>query len=112
LKGNDLLMNGSAPMGGEFSRDGYRLAFPDVRRVVLTDFIRDHGVVPIWAAAILFCLAACVWLPIRCLMPRREILLLAENGGIRAFSLDEGAGRKHARVFHDILDSFVPRNTK
>ena len=104
LKGNDLLMDGSAPMGGEFSRDGYRLAFPDVRRVVITDFIHDHGVVPIWAAAMLFCIAACVWLPIRCLSPRREMVFVRQEGTLHACSRAEGGRRKHAGVFHDVLD--------
>jgi hypothetical protein len=110
LKGNEQLMNGSAPMGAEIDRNGYRLAFPDMRRLVITDFIQDYGVELIWCSGILLCFAVCFWLPVRCLMSRREILLIAANGGIRAFSLDEGGGRKHARVFHDILDTFVPRN--
>jgi hypothetical protein len=104
LKGNDLLMNGSAPMGGEFNGNGYRLAFPDVRRLVITDFILDHGVVPIWAAAILFCVAASVWLPIRCLSPRREMVFVRRKGALHACSRAEGGRRKHAGVFHDALD--------
>jgi len=105
LKGKDLLMSGSAPIGGEFSRDGYRLAFPDVRRVVVTDFILDHGVVPIWAAAVLFVIAACVWLPVRLLSPRREMVFISSKDGVlHACSRAEGRCRKHAGVFHDVLD--------
>jgi hypothetical protein len=104
LKGNDLLMTGSAPMGGEFSRDGFRLAFPEVRRLVITDFIQDHGVVPIWCAAVLFGIAACAWLPIRCFSPRREMMFISGTGATRAYSRAEGSRRKHAGVFHDVLD--------
>ena len=69
LKGKEVLFTGSAPAGGEFVRDGYRLALPDVRRMVVTDFIGDYGVLFIWAAALFFVAAGCLWLPVRVSSP-------------------------------------------
>jgi hypothetical protein len=105
LKGKEVIFTGSAPAGGEFARDGYRLAFPDSRRLVITDFIRDYGVFLIWTAAILFSLAVALFLPLRCFLPRREMLFLNKTGGIRAFSRAEGRRRMHAGVFHEALDA-------
>jgi hypothetical protein len=104
LKGKDVLFAGSAPGGGEFVRDGYRLALPDVRRLVVTDFIGDYGVLFIWAAAIFFCTAGALWIPIRALFPRREMLFRLEGPGTTACSFAEGGARKHAGVFHEMLD--------
>lgn len=105
LKGDSVLASGSAPRGGEISGNGYRIVFQDIRRAVLTDFISDRGVIPIWAAGMMFMLAIVVWLPVRCLAPRRELLFVAENGVVRACSRAEGQRRKHAGVFHDALDA-------
>jgi hypothetical protein len=104
LKGKDVLLTGSVPRGGEFARDGYRLAVPDARRMVLTDFIGDYGVLMIWAAAMLFAIAATVWLPVRLFFPRREMLFTIEGDSSRACSRAEGRDRKHAGVFHEVLD--------
>jgi hypothetical protein len=104
LKGKDILFTGSAPGGGEFVRDGYRLAFPEIRRLVVTDFIRDYGFFLIWAAALFFTAAGAIWLPIRTFFPRREMLFMSETDGIRACSRSEGRSRSHAGVFHETLD--------
>jgi hypothetical protein len=104
LKGKDELFAGSAPVGGEFVRDGYRLAFPDCRRMVLTDFIRDYGVMLVWTAAALFLLSGCIWLPVRVLAPRREMRLMYAGDVLQASSRAEGARRKHGGVFHEALD--------
>jgi hypothetical protein len=104
LKGNEVLFTGSAPGGGEFARDGYHLAFPDVRRLVVTDFIRDYGVLFIWAAALLLVAAGCIWLPIRAFFPRREMLFRFGPDATRACSRAEGGARSHAGVFHEALD--------
>lgn len=104
LKGNEVIFTGSAPPGGEFVRDGYRLALPDIRRLVITDFIRDYGVLFIWAAGLLIFAAAIVWIPVRLFFPRREMLLSFEPDLTRALSRAEGRGRGHAGVFHDALD--------
>jgi hypothetical protein len=104
LKGNEVLFSGSAPGGGEFVRDGYRLSFPDIRRLVVTDFIGDYGVYFIWAAALLFVAAGCLWLPIRSFFPRREMLFRYEPDATRACSRAEGGARRHAGVFHEALD--------
>ena len=104
LKGTDVLVTGSVPSGGEFSRDGYVVAFPESRRIVITDFISDYGVLLIWSASILFVIAASVWIPVLIFFPRREMLFRSEEGLVRACSRAEGAERKHAGVFHEALD--------
>ena len=104
LKGKEVLFTGSAPTGGEFVRDGYRLALPDIRRLVITDFIGDYGVFFIWAAGLIFVVAGSIWLPIRVFFPRREMLLSFEPVRIMACSRAEGGARKHAGVFHELLD--------
>lgn len=104
LKGKDLLFEGSTPGNAEFVRDGYRLALPDIRRMVVTDYIADYGVLMIWIAALLFTAAACLWLPIRAFIPRREMLFRYEPDAIKACSRAEGGGRRHAGVFHEALD--------
>lgn len=109
LKGNEVLFTGSAPAGGEFVRDGYRLAFPDFRRMVLTDFIRDYGVLFIWAAGLLFAAAGCLWLPIRAFFPRREMLVRFEPDRVWGCSRAEGRSRSHAGVFHEVLDLVAAR---
>lgn len=104
LKGKDVLFAGSAPGGGEFVHDGYRLALPDIRRLVVTDFIDDYGVLFIWAAAVLFCTAGVLWIPIRAFFPRREMLFRFDCLGTTACSFAEGGARKHVGVFHEMLD--------
>lgn len=104
LKGNDSIFTGSIPAGGEFIRDGYRIVFPDIRRLVVTDFIGDYGVFFIWLAALLFGIAGCAWLPIRLFFPRREMLFRYEHVVTRAFSRAEGRARRHAGVFSEALD--------
>jgi len=104
FKGKDVLFAGSAPTGGEFVRDGYRISFPDARRLVITDFIRDYGVLLIWTAALLFVIALGLWLPVRVCFPRKEMLFLVEADAALAFSRAEGGRRRHAGAFHDALD--------
>lgn len=104
LKGKEVLFTGSAPGGGEFARDGYRLALPDIRRLVVTDFIGDYGVLFIWWSALFFVVAAIIWLPIRVFFPRREMLFRYEQDVTRACSRAEGGEREHAGVFHEALD--------
>lgn len=104
LKDKDVLFSGSVPGGGEFVREGFRLALPDVRRLVVTDFIKDNGVIFIWWAALFFGAAGALWLPIRALFPRREMLFRFDQGVTTAYSFAEGGARKHAGVFHEMLD--------
>jgi hypothetical protein len=104
LKGKEVLITGSAPVGGEFSRDGYRLAFPDSRRMAITDFIRDRGVLLVWAASLLFMVSGCIWLPVRVFFPRREMRFSTNPNALQAFSRAEGRGRSHAGIFHEALD--------
>ncbi len=104
MKDKDAVWTGSLPAGGELVHDGYRLTLPDVRRMVVTDFIGDYGVLFIWGAAFLFAAAVCIWLPVRLFCPRREMLFLYERDGTRACSRAEGRVRRHAGVFHEALD--------
>jgi hypothetical protein len=104
LKGKEVVLTGSAPGGAEFARDGYRLFLPNVKRLVITDFVRDQGVLLIWAAGILFIVACVIRLPLRVFCPRREMLFMAGPDGVKAFSRAEGKGRSHAGVFHEALD--------
>jgi hypothetical protein len=104
LKGKEVLFTGSAPGGGEFVRDGYHVSFPDIRRLVVTDFISDYGVLFIWWAGLLFGAAGFLWLPIRAVFPRREILFRFDRGVTTACSYAEGRTRQHAGVFHEMLD--------
>jgi hypothetical protein len=104
LKEKEVLFTGSAPGGGEFVHDGYRLAFPDSRRLVITDFIRDFGVLLIWIAAILLVVAGSIWLTVRVFFPRGEMLFRAEPDVIYTCSHAEGRERRHAGVFHEALD--------
>ena len=111
LKGKNLLFTGSVPTGGEFVQDGYRLAIPDSRRMVKTDFIQDYGVLLIWTAAILFICSGCVWLPVAVFLPRREMVFVREHDVINAFSRTEGRRRIHAGVFHEALDLLEARQS-
>lgn len=104
LKGKELLFEGITTGGKEIVRDDYRLALPDIRRMVVTDYIGDYGVLLIWAAALFFALSACFWLPIRTFFPRREMLFRYEVDAIKACSRAEGGTRRHAGVFHEALD--------
>ena len=104
LKGNEMLFTGSAPGGGEFLRDGYRLALPNIRRLVVTDFIGDYGVLFILGAALLLVAAVSCWLPIRIFYPRAELLFICDSGVTKAYSHAEGEARRHAGVFHEAID--------
>ncbi|HEY4743617.1 MAG TPA: hypothetical protein VIH45_03090 [Desulfuromonadaceae bacterium] len=104
LKGKEALFTGSAPAGGEYVREGYRLALPDIRRLVVTDFIGDYGVLFIWAAGLLFLVAGVLWLPIRLFFHRREMVFTYGPDATSACSRTEGGARKHAGIFHEALD--------
>lgn len=110
LKGQELLFTGSAPAGGEFVRDGYRLALPDVRRLVVTDFIGDYGVPFIWAVALFFSAAVSFWLPLRIFFPRREMVFTFGSAVTKAGSRAEGGARRHAGAFHEALDQLAARS--
>jgi hypothetical protein len=104
LKGKDVIFTEEVVGGAEFARDGYRLAFPDFRRMVLTDFIQDYGVLFIWTAGILLGASVMFWLPVRLFFPRRELLFRFGPDLIRAYSRSEGKGRRHGGVFNEALD--------
>jgi hypothetical protein len=111
FKGKEVLFAGGAPAGGEFVSDGYRLSFPDARRLVITDFIRDYGVLLIWAASLLFVVAVCLWLPVRIFFPRKEMLFLLGVDALQTCSRAEGGRSRHAGVFHDALDLIEARRS-
>lgn len=104
LRGGKFQFDGIVPIGGEFRRGGYSLAFPDFRRYVATDLVRDWGVWLIWMAFGLFVFAFLFWLPVRLFFPRQEILLLEEGDCLIACSSAEGRALRHAGVFHELLD--------
>lgn len=111
LKGKEIIFAGVAPVGGEFVREGYRLAIPDCRRMVITDFIQDYGVLLVWMASFLFVGAGCIWLPVRVFYPRREMRFISGVDQIQADTRAEGQKRQHAGVFNealDLLDARVP----
>lgn len=108
LKGEEQVFTGNAPMGGEAAGNGYRLALPEFRRLVVTDFVQDSGVPLIWSAALLFALALCCWLPVRLRFPRQEMLFVKTLGGVAACSRAEGGRRGHAGRFHELLDQLQP----
>jgi hypothetical protein len=107
LREKEVVFEGSAASGGEFVANGYRLSFPDSRRVVITDFIQDPGVLLIWAAPLIFVVAGCIWLPVRLFFPRRELMFSAEGELVRAFTRAEGKRSSHRGVFHEALDRIV-----
>lgn len=111
LKGAEVLFTDTLPKGGELVRDGLRLSFPDARRMVITDFVVDYGVLLIWSSAFLLLIAACIWLPVRMFFPRREMLFKCEQGGIRACSRAEGGRREHAGTFHEALDYLAAKQS-
>lgn len=104
LKAKEVVLAGSAPVGGEFAKDGYLLQFPDARRVVITDLIRDYGVTLIWAAFAIYLAAALLWLPVRLLLPRREMHFRAGADSTSGYSRAEGGRRRHAGIFQETLD--------
>ncbi|MBJ6752850.1 hypothetical protein [Geomonas anaerohicana] len=108
LKGEAQVFSGSAPLGGEASGGGYRLALPEFRRVVVADFVQDAGVPLIWSAAALLLLSLLWFVPVRLGWPRQEILLLGQAGNVTACSRAEGGHRAHAGRFHELLDRLQP----
>ena len=107
LKGDLLQLEGELPVGGTFSGEGFTLGIPDVRKFVATDFVRDPGVPLIWGAAILLLSATVLWLPVRLVAPRREMLFIQAGTVIHGYSRAEGRQRLHAGVFHEALDLLV-----
>jgi hypothetical protein len=103
-KDKEQVLSGSAPTGGEFVKDGYRLQFLDSRRLVITDFISDYGVTLIWIAFLLFLAALSYWLPVRLFLPRREMVISGAPGSIVGCSRAEGKQRSHAGIFQESLD--------
>lgn len=103
-KAGQVVAQGTVPAGGAFSGNGFRLALPDARRIVTADFVRDPGVPLIWLAFLLLPLSLLVYLPVRLLNPRREILLIRKGERVVAHGRAEGRRARHAGVFHEILD--------
>jgi hypothetical protein len=109
LKEKEVLFSETVPAGGEFVRDGYHLSLPGVKRLVVTDFINDYGVLLIWASALFFAAACTLWLPIRAFFPHREMLFRFDPDMTRAYSRAEGGARKHAGIFHEVLDMIAKK---
>lgn len=108
LKGETQVFAGSIPIGGETAGGGYRVALPEFRRVVITDFVQDAGVPLIWSSGILFLLSLCFFVPVRLALPRQEMLFIRQGDAAIAFSRAEGGRRAHAGRFHEVLDQVQP----
>ena len=105
MKDKETLFTEVVPGKGEFARDGYRLAFPDFRRMVLTDFIQDNGVLLIWTSFVLFGISILIWLPVCLFFPRREMYFIRQGEDvILACSRAEGKERRHGGIFNEALD--------
>lgn len=104
LKSGQPVADGILPMGGSFSGKGMTLALPEVKRLVSADFVFDPGVSLLWLALLLLPFSFFVYLPLRLLNPRREILLTVNAGRIVAYCRAEGRKTEHAGVFHEVLD--------
>ena len=98
------LFEGSLPAGGSFSKDGFTLAVPQVRRVLATDFVYDPGLVFLWLAFSLLTAGLLCGGALRLFAPRGELLFRRREGGVRAWFRSEGRARAHAGVFHEALD--------
>jgi hypothetical protein len=108
FRGEEPVAEGRLPVGGALERNGFRVAVPEVRQLVQTDFIRDSGVLLIWLAAALFAAAVPLALLILLLAPRREMLFRASGQEVIGYSRAEGRVRRHNGVFHEALDLSAP----
>jgi hypothetical protein len=104
VRGETVLFEGRMPVGGSVSRDGVTLAIPEVRRLMVTDFIRDHGFLLIWFALLLMAASLLYWVPVRIFAPRVELLFCRDIGRVHAGFRAEGGSREQAGVFHEALD--------
>ena len=104
MRGNSLLLQGTAAAGAAVTKDGYRLDILEVRRAVVTDFIDDSGVYLVWLSALLFVLSFVLWLLVRTAAPLREMVFVSEGNEIAASSRAEGRVRQHSELFHELLD--------
>lgn len=107
-RGGTIVGQGDVPLGGGLSAGGIRLAVPDARKFVFTDFVRDAGVLLIWAAMFLLPMSILLGLAIRLAGTRRELVVIADRDGLRVFSRAEGRQRLHDGVFHETLDLLNP----
>lgn len=105
LKGDQLIAEGDIPFGGRFEADGFSVELLGSTRFVVTDLVRDYGVLFIWLASAVALLAFMLYLPLRCLCPRRVMLFFAySEGRIVACCSSEGKRHRHEALFHDMLD--------
>lgn len=104
LKGDRQLYAGTVPLGGELRGGGCRVTISGFQRYVAVDLVRDPGVALIWTAIVAMVFILVCWLPLRLLLPRREMLFLRRDGTVHAGSSAEGGRSRHAALFHDTLD--------
>lgn len=105
LKGDQLLFEGDVPFGGRFDSGGFVVELLDARRYVVTDFVRDYGVLCIWIACAAAMMAFALYLPLHFVWPRREMQFSADGEGrVKAWCRSEGRTRRHEALFHDLLD--------
>lgn len=108
LKDKEVVAEGMVPVGGTVSSNGYSLAFPDAKRLVVTDFVRDAGLPLIWSAGFVFTAALLLYLPIKLCAPHREIFFIATGEATRVCSRAEGKGKQHRSLLHNLLDLLFP----
>ncbi|WP_243372301.1 hypothetical protein [Geotalea sp. SG265] len=105
VKDKAAVAEGTVPLGSTVTRNGYTLAFPNAKRIVMTDLVRDRGLSFIWWSGLCMLVAVAVYMPVRLLAPRREMMFVAHGRGTQAISWAEGGKTAHRSVFHGILDA-------
>lgn len=106
LNGEKVVAEGELPFGGKLDMNGFSVSFPDSRRFVVTDLVRDFGIPCIWLATITAVTAFLFYIPVRLFWPRRVMAFSAnrEGGGIVAVCTSEGKSQRHEALFNDLLD--------
>jgi hypothetical protein len=105
FRGDLLLGEGELPFGSRIEAGGLSVALLGARRFVVTDLVRDNGVLCIWGACIAALLSVVIYLPVRVLWPRREMAFSnIGQGEMRAYCFAEGSRRRHESLFLDLMD--------
>jgi hypothetical protein len=106
LHGDALVAEGDLPFGGRFEAKGFSVSLLDAKRFVVTDIVRDYGVLSIWLAIVAALAAFLLYLPLRLFWPQRLLVFTAAAGTGQIFAgcRYEGKKRQHLAIYHDLLD--------